>query len=380
MKNVGIIGLGFRVTGILKTLVKYKDIVRIKAVADVKDFSAVQKDLTENGFEIDKEHYYADYRQMLENEQLDAVIIGTRCSLHTPIAVEVLKRDINLFIEKPVATNEADLRRLTEAALISKAQTVVSFPLRFSPLIRKAKELVEREEIGEIQHAMAYNYVPYGSVYFQSWYRDENETGGLFLQKATHDLDILLYLMGKKPVSICAMKSKQVFKGEYEANKNCNDCPKIKTCNQSPWVVTNIYDDYSQGDMCAFAVDTGNEDSGSCIIQFEDGIHCVYTQNFFIKKDSAKRGAILSGAEGSLEFDFYKEQIIVHKHFSNENYTYNFNFKDKYHWGGDEFLIRHFIEVLFGAKSLSSIFDGINSANVCLKAKESSNTYKYVYF
>ena len=56
-----------------------------------------------------------------------------------------------------------------------------------------------------MEHVQAWNNVPYGWCYYQSWYRDENETQGLFLQKATHDFDYINYLVEKRPVMVCAM-------------------------------------------------------------------------------------------------------------------------------------------------------------------------------
>ncbi|MEK0313207.1 Gfo/Idh/MocA family oxidoreductase [Cohnella sp. 56] len=76
---------------------------------------------------------------------------------------------------------------------------------------------------GEIEHVQAVDNVPYGSVYFHNWYRDERETGGVFLQKATHDFDCINHLIGLKPVSVCAVKSKQIFKGDKPEGLYCKD-------------------------------------------------------------------------------------------------------------------------------------------------------------
>ena len=150
--------------------------------------------------------FYQDPDQMLNNEGLDGVLIGTRCSLHTQLALKVLAKELPLFLEKPVATNMEDLTALTTMGL-NKSQVVVSFPLRVTPLVSSAKEIIDSGKIGTVEHVQAYNNVPYGGVYYHAWYRDEKETNGLFLQKATHDLDYLNYLLQIKPIRICAMKS-----------------------------------------------------------------------------------------------------------------------------------------------------------------------------
>lgn len=65
--------------------------------------------------------------ELLEHVELDGVVIGTRCNLHTEIALKVLKRNLPLFLEKPVATSYDDLFRLKEGYEASKSKVVVTF-------------------------------------------------------------------------------------------------------------------------------------------------------------------------------------------------------------------------------------------------------------
>ena len=88
-------------------------------------------------------------------------------------------------------------------------KTVVSFPLRTSAILLKVKELIDSGKIGTVEHVQAYNNVPYGRGYYHKWYRLESETGGQWLQKATHDLDYInLLLGGLRPIRLCAVKTK----------------------------------------------------------------------------------------------------------------------------------------------------------------------------
>ena len=59
-----------------------------------------------------------------------------------------------------------------------------------------------------------------------------------------------------------------------------------------------------QGEWCCFAVDTGNHDSGSAIVEYASGMHLTYSQNFFVRKDMGRRGARFMGYYGSVEFEF----------------------------------------------------------------------------
>ena len=240
------------------------------------------------------------------------------------------------------------------------------------------KNIIESGRIGKIEHVQAHNNVNYGRGYYHKWYRDENETGGLFLQKATHDFDYINYLLGdNKPIKICAMKSKQVFKGDMPAGLRCKDCDKKYTC---PEGVNNINtvsgDPYEIKDYCCFATDTGNEDSSSALIMYETGMHVAYSQNFLARRGAGKRGARLIGYDATLAFDFYSGEIKIHYHNEHRVETHNLG-TDGTHFGGDGILMNNFADVVRGCDvSHSDLKSGILSAKMCIMAKKSAQTDK----
>ena len=372
--KIGIIGYGGRISGIVDVILKYDLGTEIAAIADF-NIEKVKQALEQKNINAGNISFYKDADEMLDKERLDGVLIGTRCSLHTTMAVKVLKRNIPLFLEKPVATNMEDLLLLKSTSEKSKSEVVVSFPLRVPPLVKLAKEIVLSGKLGTIEHVQAVNNVPYGGVYFHNWYRDENETGGLFLQKATHDFDYINYLLDLKPEMICAMKSKQIFKGNKPEGLFCKDCEEKETCPEGPFAMEHIKFDTANGDICCFAKDTGNEDSGSALIKYETGMHVSYTQNFFARKEAAARGARLLGYNGTLEFDWYKDEVKVFMHNTPRVETYKMDSSKMAHGGGDDVLALNFIRVMQGReKSVAPIEAGLLSVLMCLKAKASAET------
>lgn len=378
--NVGVIGYGFRAGTVLSVLFDNKLGVKVNmtAVCDPKDKETLEKQMAQDKIDCTHTHFYTDADEMLEKEKLDGVLIGTRCSLHTFYAAKVLKKKIPLFLEKPVATNEEDWQTLKNAYEAAGSEVVVSFPLRITPMIDQVRDLIERMEIGPIQHVAAFNYPTYGGDYYHNWYRDEKETGGLFLQKATHDLDYLNHILGIRPVELCAMTAKQVMKGDKRAGLKCQDCPEKHTCPEGP-TQTQGRGDYIHGPWCCYAQDTGNEDSGTVIVRYETGMHAVYTQNFFTRnKHAAKRGAILTGEGGTLEFDWNTDEIIVRKHYQTGEMRCKVETSGN-HGGGDFKLAENFIGIMLGTeKSKTPLEQGLLSAYMCLKAKESAQTHSFV--
>ena len=127
--------------------------------------------------------------------------------------------------------------------------------------------------------------------------------------------------------------------------------------------------------LCSFAVDTGNHDSASAIIQYESGMHAVYTQNFYTRRGAAARGASLIGYRRTITFDWYKDELTVHHHHSNKVERHRFETTADGHHGGDTELARDFLGVLAGRRvSRSPLEAGILSVKMCLMARDSCQT------
>lgn len=378
MIRLGVIGYGGRIRGVLGLIDALNAGTELVAITDVRN-DEIRQQMQSAGQDASKIAFYTDPDEMLDKEQLDGVLVGTRCSLHTKMAIKVLERNLPLYLEKPVATNMADLLALRAAGAASSSEVVVSFPLRVTPLVRIAKEIIDSGQIGTVEHVQAWNNVPYGWCYYQSWYRDENETQGLFLQKATHDFDYINHILGTKPTWISAMKAKQVYKGDHPAGLRCDDCDEQDGCLESPFHAYFTKCEtprvQSSGLMCGFAVDTGNEDSGSALIQYESGMHVCYSQNFFARRTAGKRGATLFGYKGTIEFDWYTDEVKVHMHHTPKTETHNLRTSGATHGGGDTVLVDSFVRAIRGErKSVAPLDAGLLSVLMCLKAKESAAT------
>jgi predicted dehydrogenase len=389
MKRLGVIGYGARIRHMLATIDRFNTGAMVVAAVDPAE-SSLRVRFPEK---LEGVTFYDSAEAMLDNADLDGVLIGTNCLYHTPYAISVLKRGLPLFLEKPVAIDERQVADLHAASLETTSEVVVSFPLRLSELCVMAKEIIESEVIGTVENVQAVNNVPfYGSNYYHGWMRNEALTGGLWLQKATHDFDYLTWLVGKPPVRMVAVESKTVFTGDMPAGLYCMECPKQYECPESQY---NLF--YKQGilaDMreaegfwdgrwqCSFAVDTGNHDAATAILQYESGAHLTYTQMFYARRGAAKRGATFTGYKGTVSFDWYTDEVVVHHHHSGrvERHRMETGSTGGHH-GGDERLAHDFLAILNGTgPSRATLHDGILSAQLCLMAKRSCQTSQFQEF
>ena len=376
MKKIGFIGYGLRSETMMQAFRALEADICVAAVADPRREEIARQRAQDPYFAGTV--YYDSGDELLQKEELDGVFIGTRCSQHTPWACKVLALGVPLFLEKPVCTSRRQYEALRAAAEGKAHKVVVSFPLRLSSITLEMKRIVDSGVLGNLTMVQAVNNVPYGSVYYHSWYRDPAETGGLFLQKATHDIDYIHFLTGRRPVSVCAKTTKLHFKGDRPAGLRCPDCPDYRTCPESSYVVKHILKEDVQGDWCCFARDTGNEDGASAIFTTEDGVLISYSQNFVVKKSAGRRGTRLIGTEGSAEFDFYTAEIREDHYRTPQTVTHKFNFPAGMHFGGDEMLAQDFLRVMDGENPRSDLSAGLVSAAACLAAKQADAEGRFV--
>jgi predicted dehydrogenase len=382
MIRLGVVGYGRRIRHMLRVIDRFKAGTEVVAVLDPR----AEELRRECGDELAGVTFYDDVAAMCDQGQVDGVLIGTRCSLHTPYAIEVLERNLPLFLEKPVAISFEQVAALHAATERSSSLVVVSFPLRVSAICETARQIIDSGAIGTVEHVQAVNNVPfYAKDYYHGWMRDEAETGGLWLQKATHDFDYLNYLVDQRPLQVTAMESKTVFRGDMPAGLRCVDCWRQEECPESPYnlfYLQGVTGEVEPNDWrCSFAPDTGNHDSASAIVRYESGLHLVYTQNFYTRRGAAARGATLVGYRGTVKFDWYQDEVTVHYHQSNKVERHRFEATGEGHHGGDKELARDFLAALTGrGPSRAPLAAGLQSVQLCLLAREScrTNTFQAV--
>lgn len=378
MLNIGIIGYGRRIAHMARELRIYGIPYRIAAIADPR----MEEIRSQAHDELADTRFFGNAEDMLQSATLDGVMVGTRCNLHTEMACKVAAHRLPLFLEKPVAITFEQLASLSRAFEDYDAPTVVSFPLRLTPIVQQVKQIIDSGEIGTVEQVIACNDVPYGGVYYYRWYRDYRYSGGLFMQKSTHDLDYIAYLLQQRPAMICAMKAQRVYGGDKPFDLYCRDCEEQESCPESPF---NLFYERFQGDevqqvderMCMFAKGIRNQDMGSCIIEYTNGAQATYTQNFFARHSAARRGARLYGYRGTIHFDWYENAIHVYRHHSPTVETIDFG-GSMPHFGGDRELQLDFLRAMRdGASSRSPIAAGIESALTCLWARESAESHRF---
>jgi predicted dehydrogenase len=162
--------------------------------------------------------FFADVSNMLESTQPDVAVILAPHPFHASLAIQCLEAGIHVLVEKPIAVQVSEADAMITAAKKANRLLAVSFQQRFRPEIQAAKQFLNLGNLGKLQHVdMVVNWFR-SRVYFASgkWRATwQGEGGGVLMNQAPHNLDLLCYLIGL-PKQLTAWTRTQLHPIEVE--------------------------------------------------------------------------------------------------------------------------------------------------------------------
>lgn len=180
----------------------------------------------------------------------DAVLIATQDRQHVPHALLALERGYDILLEKPISPDLAECRRLLAARAAAGREIVVCHVLRYTPLFRKVKELLDAGTIGEIVSMSALENVGWYHMahsFVRGNWRNSDLASPMILQKCCHDMDLYLYLTGKKAERVSSFGSTFYFKAENAPEGAASRCVNAGACRaRCPFDAEKLYFDHSR--------------------------------------------------------------------------------------------------------------------------------------
>jgi predicted dehydrogenase len=198
--KVAIIGCGGIANGKhLPSLSKLKN-VELVAFCDVL-IERAEKAAAEYG--VDNANVYEDFRELLQNEDIEVVHVLTPNDSHAEISIAALDAGKHVMCEKPMAKTSAEAHQMVEAAKRSGKKLTIGYNNRFRPDSQHLHKLCERGDLGEVYYAKAHairrRAVPTWGVFLD----EEKQGGGPLIDIGTHALDLTLWMMNNyKPKSV----------------------------------------------------------------------------------------------------------------------------------------------------------------------------------
>ena len=188
MLKCGVIGAGIISKRHLDALIKHPN-TAVAAIADLDREKAVRAARNCGAAA------YTDYKEMLEQERLDMVIINLPHALHEESSLLCAKKGIHVLLEKPMSISAASCQRITQAFEDAGLVLQIGHVQRYFPENQKAKELLLSGRYGKLVMIEDVRTSLYFTPARPAWFlKKELSGGGIMMNLGAHSLDKIMYL------------------------------------------------------------------------------------------------------------------------------------------------------------------------------------------
>ncbi|HEC04078.1 MAG TPA: Gfo/Idh/MocA family oxidoreductase [Phycisphaerales bacterium] len=224
MCNIAVVGCGYWGPNLVRNLNSLAD-CNLKTVCDTdSDRLSHMKGL------YPAVETTSDFDDLVKDREIDAIAVATPVRFHYEMARKSLLAGKHTFIEKPMARSSKECEELIALAEERGLVLMVGHTFVYSGPVRKIKEIVSSGELGELQ------YVSARRLNLGLLQKDINVAWDL----APHDISIILYVLGKDPVSVNCQGKSHVAKGvEDVTNMTLNFANGAFGIIQSSWLDPN---------------------------------------------------------------------------------------------------------------------------------------------
>jgi predicted dehydrogenase len=357
--RIGVIGINRRGITYCR-LIEPRSNARVTAIADIsrEAWQRAQKDEVIRALERHSDFRFTeDYRSVLNDPAVDAVIIATPDSTHMRLGIDAIQSGKAVLCEKPLEVEPAKLLRLYKTAKEhSHVVFGVGLVLRYAPFFRQIKTIISRGDIGKVRFASVMDHVGKGGYYFfhSRQYRRRDHVTSLLVEKGCHSIDLLNWFVGSRPVRVCGFAGRNVFGGTMADDMQCPGCELEKDCIESYYNIRRtrgIPPQDEPGNLgCVFAKEIDIDDHAALSIAYENGAHASYNECHYTAQ--YKRVFTIVGDEGTIEADTGDDRdpndnrIVIMRRHRRDVTTICVPDPDTLHMGGDQALIDDFIHAV----------------------------------
>ena len=197
--QVGVVGCGYWGPNLIRNYVELPT-SNVLAVADLQEDRLAHIKSVYPTIKTTK-----DYQDLFAMP-VDAVVVASTPDTHFRIARDCLEHNMHVFVEKPMTLNSRDAEELTEMAEARGLVLMVGHTFEYNPAVRALRQIIQGGELGQIY------YVDSVRASLGLFQRNLNVLWDL----APHDISILMYILGRDPISVSAQGAANVFKGKCD--------------------------------------------------------------------------------------------------------------------------------------------------------------------
>jgi predicted dehydrogenase len=386
-----IVGAGHRSLVYASYAKSHPDELEIVAVADPRE---LRRNHVARVFGLSAEQCFESAEELAARPQFaDVAINGTMDHQHVPTSLPLLAAGYDLLLEKPFATNEAEMWELVHTARRHDRKVVICHVLRFTPFYRAIRQQVLDGTIGEILNVQTIEHVSYHHMAVGfirgKWNKKSESHSSMLMAKCCHDLDLISWMKsGVAPRSVASFGSNYQFRPERApkgAGTRCLvDCPIEAECLYSarkhyidhprrwsfyvweslehiaePTIedkIRSLETDNPYG-RCAWKCDMDVVDHQSVVVEFADG--STATHNMVGGSSRPSRAIHLLGTNGEIQGVFEDQRYVIRHIDTRPGHEYSEEVVDLTiggdmhgafggHGGGDMRLVADWVRVMRG--------------------------------
>ena len=197
--KVAVIGVGSMGVNHARVYSEMPDLDLI-AISDVNEVAAAKIAKLRNT------RPYTDYRTMLDECRPDVVSVAVPTRFHRQVVIDTLDAGCNVLVEKPIAATVAEGKEMSTHAKAKGLKLMVGHIVRFNPAVQVLKSLLDDGALGQIFQVRCRRLGPFPT---------RVQDVGVVIDLATHDLDIMNYLIGSPATRLYA-ETEQKIHSAYE--------------------------------------------------------------------------------------------------------------------------------------------------------------------
>ena len=156
---------------------------------------------------------YERYQDMLEKEDLDAVVVATPNCTHAEIVCHALRSGRHVLGEKPMAAAVADCSEMISTAEAAGKIYQVGLELRYTAVCRKIRALIDDGSIGRVRQLWCKEFRGPWALKVDQWITQQSRSGGTFVEKNCHHFDLFNWFVGRPPLKVAAFATRDLVYG-----------------------------------------------------------------------------------------------------------------------------------------------------------------------
>lgn len=291
----------------------------------------------------------SSYQEAINTPGVEWVMVFSPNVYHKEQVVAAFEAGKHVFSEKPLATTIEDCVAINEAHRKSGKLFATGFVLRYAPIYRKAKEILESGVLGDLIAVEANeNITPeHGSYIMRNWRRKTAIAGPHILEKCCHDLDLIEWLTNSLPAKVMAFGGRDFFLPKNDELFQYIT-PKIQGCWLDPHATPSPFT--SDGDLM---------DNLISIAEFRNKVRVSFSCS--MSNILPERRMYFSCSKGTMKLDLYAAMLSYAT--LDDGITYSFDFRTDGHGGGDSHIMKELYETMTtGVLPKCSGSEGLRSA------------------